>query len=80
MPTAPGPPEFTTHWPAIAALAIFAVAYALVIAEEATQLRKSKPVVVAAGLIWIMLALVYAHFGRTAEIAAATSNRTTSAS
>ena len=38
--------------------AIFAAAYMLVIAEEATQLRKSKPVVVAAGLLWMLVALV----------------------
>jgi hypothetical protein len=34
---------------AMLALAVFVVAYALVIAEESTGLRKSKPVVLAAG-------------------------------
>jgi hypothetical protein len=40
-------PDLTGHWVGFAALAIFAAAYALVIAEEAIDLRKSKPVVVA---------------------------------
>ncbi len=33
------------------ALAVFVLAYALVVAEEFTHLRKSKPVIIAAGLI-----------------------------
>ncbi len=60
-------PDLTGHWVGFAALAIFALAYALVISEEAIHLRKSKPVVVAAGLLWAMIALV--HPG--AEVAAA---------
>ena len=40
--------DLTGHWAGRAALAIFAVAYALVIAEETLRLRKSKPVMVAA--------------------------------
>jgi Na+/H+ antiporter NhaD/arsenite permease-like protein len=60
-------PDLTGHWVGFAALAIFALAYALVISEEAIHLRKSKPVVVAAGLMWVMIALV--HPG--AEVAAA---------
>jgi NhaD family Na+/H+ antiporter len=43
-----------------AALAIFVLAYLLVMAEEFTHLRKSKPVILAAGLIWAMIAAVYA--------------------
>ncbi|WP_206485858.1 sodium:proton antiporter NhaD [Thalassotalea sp. G2M2-11] len=42
----------------IAALVIFILAYALVIAEEFIHLRKSKPVLLAAGLIWILVALL----------------------
>ena len=41
---------------AIAALLIFIVAYVLVMVEEFTHLRKSKPVIIAAGLIWILVA------------------------
>lgn len=45
------PPNLTGHWVGFAALALFAAAYVLVIAEEAIHLRKSKPVVIAAGLM-----------------------------
>ena len=44
--------DFTGHWVGLASIAIFAVAYLLVMAEEFTHLRKSKPVIIAAGLIW----------------------------
>ncbi len=50
----------------IAALAIFVFAYALVISEENIHLRKSKPVVVAAGVIWIFVALAYSAAGESA--------------
>ncbi len=39
------------------ALAIFVAAYALVMAEEFTHLRKSKPVILAAGIIWVLVSL-----------------------
>ncbi|WP_406802708.1 sodium:proton antiporter NhaD [Alkalimarinus alittae] len=42
----------------IAALVIFIIAYGLVIAEEFIHLRKSKPVMLAAGLIWIIVGLL----------------------
>jgi Na+/H+ antiporter NhaD/arsenite permease-like protein len=38
------------------ALIVFAVAYLLVMAEEFTRVRKSTPVIVAAGLIWTLVA------------------------
>lgn len=41
------------------AIAIFVLAYALVMAEEFLHLRKSKPVTLAAGIIWAMIAWVY---------------------
>ena len=40
-------------------LAIFVIAYAFVMMEEYLQLRKSKPVLLAAGLIWIAIGLTY---------------------
>ncbi|MDH5516186.1 MAG: sodium:proton antiporter NhaD [Gammaproteobacteria bacterium] len=46
-----------------AALAIFVLAYLLVMAEEFTHLRKSKPVILAAGIIWAMIGIVYANNG-----------------
>ncbi|NRB78564.1 MAG: sodium:proton antiporter NhaD [Saccharospirillaceae bacterium] len=43
---------------AIFAVIFFVVAYALVIAEEFIHLRKSKPVLLAAGVIWILAAIL----------------------
>ena len=42
----------------VTALAVFVLAYVLVIAEEFINLRKSKPMLFAAGLIWIFVALL----------------------
>lgn len=53
------------------ALVIFIIAYALVIGEEFLHLRKSKPVIVAAGLIWFLVGLAYAMQGDTETAAAA---------
>lgn len=50
-----------------AALALFVFAYTLVILEEKIHLRKSKPVMMAAGLIWILIALTYRQLGIPAE-------------
>lgn len=47
-----------------ASLIIFAIAYCLVINEEFLQLRKSKPVLLAAGLIWLMIGLVLDQQGQ----------------
>ncbi|WP_212567534.1 sodium:proton antiporter NhaD [Enterovibrio nigricans] len=47
------------------ALVIFVGAYALVMMEEQIHLRKSKPVLLAAGLIWLMLGFVYSSAGKT---------------
>jgi len=60
--------DLSGHWVGFAALAIFAAAYALVISEEVIHLRKSKPVVVAAGLLWTMIAIVYTGLGRSQEV------------
>lgn len=47
----------TGHWTGIAALAVFIAAYLLVIFEETTHLAKSKPVVLAAGIIWALIGI-----------------------
>jgi len=52
--------NLTDHWVGLVALLIFVLAYALVIAEEFTKLKKSKPVILAAGLIWAIIAYQYA--------------------
>ena len=46
-----------------AALAIFLFSYLLVMTEEYTHLRKSKPVIIAAGIIWAMIGVVYSKHG-----------------
>ncbi len=51
--------NLTNHPIGIAALIIFCIAYLLVMTEEYTNLRKSKPVIFAAGVIWALLASVY---------------------
>jgi Na+/H+ antiporter NhaD/arsenite permease-like protein len=57
--------DLTTHWAGILAIAIFIGAYVLVILEENIHLRKSKPVIVAAGFIWILVAYAYMAAGDT---------------
>lgn len=56
--------NLTTHWAGLVSLAIFVAAYVLVIAEETTALRKSKPVLVAAGLIWVLIGIAYSAAGQ----------------
>ncbi|MGD8940884.1 MAG: sodium:proton antiporter NhaD [Gammaproteobacteria bacterium] len=53
------------------AIAFFVLAYLLVMAEEFTQLRKSKPVILAAGIIWGMIAFAYAQENIAQEVAQA---------
>jgi len=48
----------------ILALVLFVAAYGLVILEEKLHLRKSKPVIVAAGIIWVLVAISYQALGR----------------
>ena len=57
--------DFTNHWAGFAALAIFVIAYLVVIGEEMLHLRKSKPVIVAAGIIWMLVAIAYMQHGDT---------------
>ncbi len=57
--------DLTTHWAGYLSIAIFIGAYALVILEENIHLRKSKPVIVAAGIIWMLVALAYSMAGDT---------------
>jgi NhaD family Na+/H+ antiporter len=55
----------TGHWVGIFSIAVFVIAYALVMAEEFTHLRKSKPVIIAAGIIWAAIAWVMTARGDT---------------
>jgi Na+/H+ antiporter NhaD/arsenite permease-like protein len=43
------------HWTAWLALALFGMSYLLVVLEERTHLRKSVPMIVAAGILWILV-------------------------
>ncbi len=63
--------DLTKHPVGYIAIAVFVLAYLFVMAEEFTQLRKSKPVVLAAGIIWAMIAAVYVSNGMTHEAEAA---------
>lgn len=63
--------DLTNHWVGFTSIAIFILAYGLVMAEEFTHLRKSKPVILAAGLIWAIIAWIYATQGFTHEAEAA---------
>ena len=56
--------DLTSSPVGIAGLLIFAVAYAFVMAEEFTHLRKSKPVILAAGVLWALVAMSYASLDK----------------
>ncbi|ATJ81494.1 sodium:proton antiporter NhaD [Halomonas beimenensis] len=49
------------------AVVVFILAYALVMAEEKLHMRKSKPVLVAAGIIWGLIGWVYVKAGIPAD-------------
>ena len=63
--------DLTGHWVGITAVIIFVAAYSLVMMEEFIHLRKSKPVILAAGIIWLLVGIVYSQHGdhHTAEMA-----------
>lgn len=63
--------DLTTTWFGITGLVAFAFSYALVIGEEFIHLRKSKSVVLAAGIIWILVGIAYAQHGDTQTAGAA---------
>ena len=51
--------DLTGNWVGITSVLLFFVAYLVVMAEEFTHLRKSKPVMLAAGIIWALIAWYY---------------------
>ena len=51
--------DLTFTFAGILSLVIFTSSYLLVMAEEFTHLRKSKPVILASGLIWAIIAIAY---------------------
>ncbi len=60
---ATGPLDLTSSTLGIVAVGLFILAYMLVMAEEKIHLRKSKPVLVAAGIIWGMIGWHYTQQG-----------------
>lgn len=62
------PIDLTNHWAGYLSLLIFAIAYLLVILEETTHMQKSKPVVVAGGLIWVLIGIAYVGAGRSDDV------------
>src|SRR5665647_1874446 len=51
--------DLTNSWVGITYVVLFFIAYLAVMAEEFTLLRKSKPVMLAAGIIWALIAWYY---------------------
>ena len=54
------------HWAGYLSLVVFVSAYALVILEENIHMRKSKPVMMAAGLIWALIGIAFMQAGQSA--------------
>ena len=54
------------HWAGYLSLLVFVLAYALVILEENIHMRKSKPVMMAAGLIWALIGIAFMQAGQSA--------------
>ncbi len=53
----------TSSWAGPFGLVVFVVAYALVVMEERLHLRKSKPVTLAAGILWVIIGVAYVQQG-----------------
>ncbi|MDO6562718.1 sodium:proton antiporter NhaD [Amphritea sp. 1_MG-2023] len=68
---AAAPISYTNSFIGITCVGIFVISYLFVLGEEFFHLRKSKPVIVAAGLIWLLVGLAYTLEGdnQTAAIA-----------
>ncbi len=58
--------DLTAHWAGYLSLVIFVLAYVMVIFEERLHMRKSKPVMLAAGLIWTLIGIAYLQLGQSA--------------
>ncbi|GLX77299.1 sodium:proton antiporter NhaD [Thalassotalea insulae] len=59
--------DLTSSVAGFVAITLFSIAYLLVIGEEFIHLRKSKPVLVAAGVIWFIIGWVYTQHGIPAQ-------------
>ncbi len=63
--------DMTTSTLGYLSIIVFVLAYLLVMAEEFTNLRKSKPVIIAAGIIWGSIGWIAAEHGMSLEAEAA---------
>lgn len=61
--------KFTDEWTGYVELAVFLAASVLIIVEETFHLRKSKPVMVAAGAIWILTAIAHVSQNQSHAVA-----------
>ncbi len=57
--------DLTREWVGYVGVATFLIAYVFIALESRTHLRKSKPVFIAAGVIWLLAGLAYARSGDT---------------
>ncbi len=57
------PLDLTHHWAGYCALVVMVIAYVVAMFEDITQLRKSKPMLLAAALIWFVIVLTYQQQG-----------------
>ncbi|HET7770344.1 MAG TPA: sodium:proton antiporter NhaD [Chloroflexota bacterium] len=57
--------DLTGHWLGLTALATFVVAYGAVMAEEQLHLPKSQPILVAAGIVWLLVGVAFVMAGDT---------------
>ncbi|GHE21826.1 sodium:proton antiporter NhaD [Halomonas urumqiensis] len=64
---ATGSLDMTGTLSGLLALIVFVLAYALVMGEEKLHMRKSKPVLVAAGIIWALIGWFYVQAGMPDE-------------
>ena len=62
-PDFPKPLDLSHHAVGYLAIALFALAYVFVVLEEVIELRKSKPMMLAAAITWVAIALVYKQYG-----------------
>ncbi|MFM8333350.1 MAG: sodium:proton antiporter NhaD [Candidatus Methylumidiphilus sp.] len=61
--TPAAPLDLTRHWAGYLSLLVIFLAYVAAMLEEQTFLRKSKPMLLGASLVWILIALAYRRQG-----------------
>ncbi len=59
--------ELMTHWAGIFCLVVFVISYAAVLTEEQHHMRKSKPVMFGAGVIWMTIGFIAPQYGISHE-------------